>query len=95
MTDLTVIGISAAYGALALLSGALMVISLRARRPGVPGHRAVLLAAGMGAFLLQGLLLLGVIFEGALSEAAFQTFLLISSVLEVAGVAFLLAATLR
>ena len=92
MTDLTVIGISAAYGALALLSGALMVISLRARRPGVPGHRALLLAAGMGAFLLQGLLLLVVIYEGGLLE---MTFLLGSSVLEVAGVAFLLAATLR
>ena len=92
MTDLTVIGISAAYGALALLSGALMVISLRARRPGVPGHRAVLLATGMGAFLLQGLLLLVVIYEGGLLE---MTFLLFSSVLEVAGVAFLLAATLR
>ena len=92
MTDLTVIGISAEYGALALLSGALMVISLRARRPGVPGHRALLLAAGMGAFLLQGLLLLVVIYEGGLLE---MTFLLFSSVLEVAGVAFLLAATLR
>lgn len=92
MTDLTTFAISAAYGALAILSGALMVISLRARRPGVPGHRALLLAAGMALLLVQGLLLLAVVIEGGLVE---EDFLLYASVLEVTGVALFLAATVR
>ncbi len=92
MIDLLTIGVSAAYGLLVVLGLFMVVVSLGARRPGTPGHRPLLLALGMACLVAQGLLLVGVLLVGVLP---LLTFVFYGAVLEVAGVAFFLAAALR
>lgn len=92
MTDLLTIGVSVTYGLLVALALFLVVVSLRARRPGTPGHRPLLLSIGMACLVGQGLLLVGVLLAGGLPLLAFVFY---GAILEVAGVAFILGAALR
>ncbi len=92
MTDLTTTGVSVAYALLVVLALFLVVVSLRARRPGTPGHRPLLLSFGMACFAAQGLLLIAVVLVGGLP---LLTFVFYGAIMEVAGVAFFLGAALR
>ena len=92
MTDLLAMGVSVAYGLLVVMGLFMVFVSLKARRPGTPGHRPLLLALGMACLVGQGLLLVGVLLAGVLP---LLNFVFYGAVLEVAGVAFFLGAALR
>lgn len=92
MTDMILMGVTVAYGLIAVIAATLLALSLKARRPGEPWGRAILLAVGMLFLLLQGLLIAGVILVGGIPE---ESFLLYSSVLEAIGLACFLGATVR
>jgi hypothetical protein len=90
MTDVVLTGVTVAYGVIAVLAGTLLVLSLKARRQGEPRGRSLTLALGMLFLLLQGLLIAVVIGVGGIPE---ESFLLYSSLLEAAGLACFLGAT--
>ncbi len=92
MTDVVQLGISLTYGVLALLAATLVAMSIRARHPGEPPGRPWLLASGMICLCAQGLLVLATLLLGGVPVL---TFVLYGSLLEVGGVALLLAAAFQ
>jgi|GEM_PF-6959340 hypothetical protein len=83
--------ISAAYALILVVALALCIVSLRALRAPPPRRRAAFLAGGFATLAAQGLSLLLVTLAGNVTE---PEFLAVSSLLELAGLLFLLGSLL-